>query len=122
MFNVNYVFIIGAVTVIALGQIMFKYAAQQLRIDACQTYEEVLRNNIYPVGLVLLACTLYLISTVAWVQALRTVPLSIAFMFNSLAFVMVPAAGFFLFGEQMPKYFFPGLLMIIGGILLVSRG
>lgn len=122
MFNTNYIYIIGAVTVIALGQILFKYAAQQLQIDAGQTYEQLLRDNIYPFGLVLLACTLYLISTVAWVQALRTVPLSIAFMFNSLAFVLVPAAGFLLFGEQMPKYFFPGLLMIICGILLVSRG
>jgi drug/metabolite transporter (DMT)-like permease len=72
--------------------------------------------------LVLLALVLYLISTIAWIQALRTIPLSIAFMFNALAFIIVPFAGFILFGEQMPRYFLPSAAMIIGGIILVSMG
>jgi multidrug transporter EmrE-like cation transporter len=42
-------------------------------------------------------------------------------MFNSLAFVLVPLAGFLMFGEQMPRYFILGLVMIIGGIYFISR-
>lgn len=122
MFSLNYIFIVGAVIVIAVGQITFKYAAQQLRILPSQTYPAILLDNLGPLSLVAAALLLYLISTIAWVQALRTVPLSIAFMFNSLAFVLVPAAGFALFGEPVPRLFLPGLAMIIGGIILISRG
>jgi drug/metabolite transporter (DMT)-like permease len=43
-------------------------------------------------------------------------------MFNALAFIIVPFAGFILFGEQMPRYFLPSAAMIIGGIILVSMG
>jgi multidrug transporter EmrE-like cation transporter len=121
MFNLNYIFILCAVAVIAFGQVAFKYAALQLRVDAARSYYDLLRDNLLPIGLVLLALALYLISTVAWVQALRTVPLSVAFMFNSLAFVVVPTAAFLLFGEKMPAYFVPGLLMIVGGIFLITR-
>ncbi len=122
MFNMNYIFIVGAVIVIAVGQITFKYAALQLRIVPSQTYLAMLLENIWPLSHVAAALLLYLISTIAWVQALRTVPLSIAFMFNSLAFVLVPAAGFALFGEPVPRFFLPGLVLIVGGIILVSRG
>ena len=123
MYNINYVFIVGAVLVIALGQIIFKYAAGHLRIDALdETYYELLLRNVFPLSLVLVALVLYLMSTLAWVYALKTVPLSVAFLFNSLAFVLVPLAGFVLFGEQMPRYFLPGVLLIFSGIFLVSQG
>ncbi|RAI42490.1 hypothetical protein CH341_19280 [Rhodoplanes roseus] len=75
-----------------------------------------------PILLVTLALALYLMATIAWVQALRSVPLSVAFMFNSLAFVLVPVAGFVVFGEPIPRFFLLGLALIIGGILLVTYG
>jgi len=121
MFKMNYVFIIIAVFVIACGQIIFKYAAQSLRIKAGQSYIDLLLDNIFPIALVLLALALYVMSTVAWIHALRTTPLSIAFMFNSLAFILVPVGAFLLFGEQVPRFFLPGLMMIIGGIFLILR-
>lgn len=122
MFSINYIFIVGAVIVIAIGQITFKFAAQSLRILPSQSPLALLRDNAMPLSLVALALLLYLLSTIAWVYALRTVPLSIAFMFNALAFVIVPVAGFLLFGEQVPRFFLPGLLLIVGGIALVSLG
>lgn len=120
MFNINYIFIIFAVAVIAIGQITFKFAAQSLRILPSQSLLTLLRDNAWPFSLVALALFFYLLSTLAWVQALRTVPLSVAFMFNSLAFVIVPVAGFLLFGETVPRFFLPGIALIITGIALVS--
>lgn len=122
MFNISYVFIVFAVIVIAIGQIMFKFAAQNLRVVSTQSALDLLRDNAMPISLVAVALALYLISTVAWVHALRSVPLSVAFMFNSLAFVIVPVAGFLLFGEQVPRFFLSGVLLIVGGIVLVSLG
>lgn len=122
MFNLHYVFIAAAILVIAAGQVMFKYAAQQLRDDPDQGYGVLLRENSLALSMIALALMLYLIATVAWIQALRTVPLSIAFMFNSLAFVLVPIAGFALFGEPVPRFFLIGLALIIAGIFVVSLG
>ncbi|OHV89174.1 hypothetical protein [Mesorhizobium sp. ORS 3428] len=120
MFSINYIFIIFAVAVIAIGQITFKFAAQSLRILPSQSLLTLLRDNAWPFSLVALALFFYLLSTLAWVHALRTVPLSVAFMFNSLAFVIVPVAGFLLFGEQVPRFFLPGIALIVTGIVLVS--
>lgn len=121
MSSLNYLLIAGAVVVIACGQIMFKYAAQRLSFPDGASLPLLLSSNLQPIALVLLAVTLYALSTAAWIQALRTVPLSVAFMFNSLAFVLVPGAGFLLFGEAVPRYFALGLVMILGGIFLVTR-
>jgi multidrug transporter EmrE-like cation transporter len=120
MFNINYVFIVFAVVVIAIGQITFKFAARSLRFLPSQPPLALLRDNALPLSLVALALFLYLLSTLAWVQALRTVPLSIAFMFNALAFIVVPVAGFLLFGEPVPRFFLPGIVLIIAGIVLVA--
>lgn len=122
MINVNYIVIIGVVLVLAAGQITFKFAAQSIRILPSQTLFNLLRDNALPLSLVAVALLLYLLSAIAWVYALRTVPLSIAFMFNALAFVIVPAAGFLLFGEQIPRFFLPGLAFIVAGIILVAAG
>ena len=120
MFNINYIFIIFAVFIIAVGQITFKFAAQSLRILPSQSLLALLRDNAWPFSLVALALFFYLLSTLAWVHALRTIPLSVAFMFNSLAFIIVPIAGFLLFGEQVPRFFLPGIALIVTGIVLVS--
>jgi drug/metabolite transporter (DMT)-like permease len=121
MAKLDLVLILFSVAVIGIGQIIFKFAAREMKIDFGQSTILIVKTNLFPLGLVLLTVTLYCISTLAWVYALRTVPLSVAYMFNSLAFVLVPLAGFLMFGEQMPRYFILGLVMIIGGIYFISR-
>ena len=122
MSKVNYFLVLVAVAIIAVGQIIFKYSAQHLRIEAGRSWVDLFLANRFPAGLLLLAVFLYFMATIAWVQALRTVALSVAYMFNSLAFVIVPLVAFLLFGEHIPRFFLPGTIMIIGGILLVSWG
>lgn len=120
MFSINYILIVGVVMAIAIGQITFKFAAQSLRIIQWQSPLAFLRENAMPLSLVALALLLYMLSTIAWIYVLRTVPLSIAYMFNALAFVIVPVAGFLVFGEQIPRFFLPGLTFIVAGIIIIN--
>lgn len=120
MFNINYIIILSSVIIIATGQILFKLAARSIYIINEQTIIENIINNKTSVILVVSALLLYMASTVAWVYALRTTPLSVAFMFNSLAFVFIPVASFFIFQESLPRYFLVGTAMIIGGIILMT--
>lgn len=114
----NYLLVGIVVAVLAVGQITFKYAAKQL-VPADDLVSFVSRNTA-ALGFVAAALVLYALATVAWVQALRYVPLSTAYMFNAAAFVLVPSAGFLLFGEALPRFFLLGAAAIIGGIVLIS--
>lgn len=122
MFNINYLLIAAAVAVIAIGQVLFKYAAGLIVNDKGLTFFDLVSANRLPITIIILTLSLYMMSTVAWIQALRTVPLSIAFVFNSISFILVPAAGFVLFHEPVPRFFLPAVALIISGIVLMSRG
>jgi multidrug transporter EmrE-like cation transporter len=120
MSSLNYLLILFSVVVIGVGQVLFKLAARNLRAGPSQGYLGLLHDNAAPLLMIAVALLLYLISTVAWLKALRVVPLSVAYMFNSLAFVLVPLAGFILFSEPVPRFFLIGLALIVGGILVIS--
>lgn len=120
MFNLNYALVIASVSVICCGQLIFKVAAKNLVLSGEQAILPLIRANAFPLSLIAAALLLYLLSTFAWVYALRSIPLSIAFMFNALAFAIVPISAFLLFGEQVPRLYFPGLLLIVIGIALVT--
>jgi drug/metabolite transporter (DMT)-like permease len=120
MFDLNYFLVAVSVLTIAVGQILFKYAALNIRIVPDRTAYELICSNILSIGMVGLALLLYFVSTIAWIQALRTMPLSIAYTFNALSFLIVPIAGVVLFGEALPRFFIIGSLMIVFGISLVA--
>lgn len=109
-----------SVTTIAAGQLIFKSAATRILYDGSVGYLDNARINIIPLSMIAAALVLYFFSTVLWIQVLRTIPLSIAFMFNAFAFVMVPVASFFLFGENVPRYFIMSTVLITTGIVLLT--
>ena len=119
MFNLNYVLILASVMIISGGQLAFKYAANKIQVGSNATLVEMARVNVVPISIIVLALTMYLISTVAWVQALRSIPLSVAFMFNSLAFVIIPVLSWVFFGERMNSGMILGTFLIILGIAVI---
>src|SRR5688500_14297579 len=111
--NVNaYALALFSVVVIAIGQSIFKYSALRFTFTADQTSIQWVQSNVAPLAAVIGALSLYMISTVAWITALRTIPLSVAFMFNALAFAFIPIVSAMFFGEQLPRFLLPGLASI----------
>lgn len=115
-----YALALFSVTVIAIGQSIFKYSALRFTFTAGQTIIEWARDNVAPLTAVIGALSLYMISTVAWITALRTIPLSVAFMFNALAFAFIPVVSMLFFNEQLPRLLIPGLILIAAGIYLIT--
>ena len=109
-----------SVIVIAIGQTIFKFSALRFDFAAGQSPAEWIQRNIMPLSAVIGALSLYIISTVAWIAALRTLPLSVAFMFNALAFAFIPIVSTLLFGEQLPRFLIPALVLIASGIYLIN--
>jgi drug/metabolite transporter (DMT)-like permease len=100
---------------IAAGQILFKRAAGQLSGAGNWLVELAQLPTMW------VAIALYAGATLLWVRILTTIPLSRAYPFVALAFVLVPAAGYLFFNESItPKYAF-GTALIVAGVIVAAR-
>ena len=102
--------------VLAAGQILFKRAAVQ--IGSAQSPSWIL--DIARLPTMWVAVALYAAATLLWVRILTTVPLSRAYVFVALAFVIVPAAGYFLFDEALSVRFIIGTVLIVAGVMVAA--
>ena len=102
---------------IAAGQILFKRAAAQLTPGAGSGW--LLELARLPA--MWMAIALYAASTLLWVRILTTVPLSRAYPFVALAFVLVPAAGYLLFHEAINARYAFGTALIVVGVVVAAR-
>jgi multidrug transporter EmrE-like cation transporter len=119
--NLNaYALALFSVIVIAIGQSIFKYSALRFNFASGQSLMQWVQHNFVPLAAVAGALSLYMVSTVAWIAALRTIPLSVAFMFNALAFAFIPIVSTIFFAEQLPRFLIPGLGAIALGIYLIT--
>ncbi len=112
----NYTIILACVVVVAMGQLLFKTVASRLGNQGL----EVLLTDYRTAGILFTALALYGMSTIGWVLALRGVPLSTAYLFMSLSFVIVPTMAWWFFGETISLRFLIGSLMIMAGIVLAA--
>ncbi|MGB7279972.1 MAG: EamA family transporter [Pseudolabrys sp.] len=100
------------------GQLLFKMAANSYGTANVGTGERllVLFCNLY----FLSALVLYAGFALLWVWILSFTPLSRAYPFVALAFVLTPLLAGSLFGETISPRLIIGLLLILGGLFFVS--
>jgi drug/metabolite transporter (DMT)-like permease len=101
---------LACVLLLAVGQLLFKAAAGQWRIDGWTW--ATMRSFLSPAMLV--ALVIYAIATVLWVYVLREAPLVLAYALFSLAFVVTPVLAHFVLGEPL------GIRTLIGGAVIVA--
>ncbi len=106
--------IIAIVVTIAIGQVLFKYAANSIK-SADYIWQIPVLMPLF------VAFAIYGLSTLAWVWILQSVELSRAYPFMALAFLLVPAASYIVFGERLDARYALGILLIVGGVVLVGR-
>ena len=98
------------------GQLLFKEAA--LRVPSEGTLPErllALAHNAY----FLAALAVYLALSLVWVWLLRFTPLSRAYLFVALSFVLVPLAAAVAFDEPLSGRFLLGAVLTVCGLILV---
>jgi drug/metabolite transporter (DMT)-like permease len=99
------------------GQILFKLAAD--RSGAAGSLGERLlglaANPFFIAALVLYAAL-----TIFWVWILTFTPLSRAYVFVALAFVLTPFAGMAFFGEQISARLLIGIALVVVGLAFAS--
>ncbi len=105
--------ILACVAVMTLGQLLFKQVA--INYNKIGTLLDV-----SVIGLLLVAGSMYLVSSGLWVWALRSVEISKAYPYFALGFVFVPLLGAWLFGESLTLRYGLGVMLIVIGVSLTS--
>ncbi|MBY7783169.1 EamA family transporter [Vibrio fluvialis] len=113
----NVLLILVCVFGISVGQILFKLASPY--------FPQVLSTNSL-IGFLFnkylfSALIIYGFATILWVYALRLVPLSIAYPFMALAFVIVPILGAIFLNESFQWNTLIGAGLIMIGLLVIVR-
>ena len=107
-----------AVASAATGQVMLKHGMQVATARAAHSGGSLaLRAATSP--WVLLGLVVFGISAVAWLAALSRVPLSVAYPFNALGYLVILTASVVVLHERANVLTWLGSLMVVSGLLIV---
>jgi multidrug transporter EmrE-like cation transporter len=107
-----------AVVSAAIGQVMLKHGMQVASARAAHSGGSLaLRAATTP--WVLLGLVVFGVSAVAWLAALSRVPLSVAYPFNALGYLVILTASVIVLHERASALTWVGSLMVVSGLLLV---
>ena len=111
--------VIGLVTFaasMATGQVLFKLGA--LKAPPAEGLGGWAVLVLQPV--VIAALTLYAASTLLWLWLLQRIPLTTAYPFAALAFLLVPFGGWLFFKEPLNARYLLGVGLILSGVIVTS--
>jgi drug/metabolite transporter (DMT)-like permease len=101
---------------LASGQVLFKLAGRDTAV--IRQWSDL--PGLFGSHWLWVALIVYGIATLLWVVLLQRVPLSKAYPFAALGFVLVPAAAWWLFGERITPHYLVGAALIVTGIITIS--
>lgn len=114
--------ILASVGLSALAQVLLKAGTAASRDAATaaagtvfSSYQAMLSSPMTLAGL-----AAYAASALLWLRVLTAVPLSQAYPFVALGFVLTTAAGIVIFGEPVVATRVAGTVLILAGVLLVG--
>lgn len=111
----EYALIVASVGLAAVGQVLMKLGTARLGGGGlAQTIGSGLGEPLVVVGILS-----YVVSSAVWLVVLSRVPLSLAYPFGALAYVVVVTVAL-LTGERITWVRWLGVLLIVGGISLVG--
>ena len=108
--------LIGYPLLLAAGQLLFKRTAT--RLVGLPMPEQLLTLLVQPSFYA--ACLLYAAATVLWVWLLTYIPLSAAYPFVALSFVVVPIASWWFLGEPLGRRYWMGIGLIVAGVSVIA--
>lgn len=100
---------------IAAGQVLFKMTSQKLAANDSAPFYSIAVNPVF-----LLALSIYGGATLLWIYILKAVPLSYAYSFMALTFVIVPLFAALWLNETLSLKYALGAGLIIAGLIIVQ--
>ena len=111
--NIDTVLLAATLLLLSLGQILFKLASKGISFgDPRSLLSPSLLSGLFVYGL----------ATIMWILVLKRLPLSLAFPFYGLTFLLVPLLAHFLIGEKIGYQTLLGGGIIMFGVFVTSWG
>lgn len=103
---------------ISAGQVLFKLAGGRIDGREASGITGLLYTLFDP--FLLSAFAIYGSATILWVYVLRSIPLSQAYPFMALSFVLVPLASYLFFGETLGLRYWIGAGLLLSGMVVMN--
>lgn len=107
--------LIATPIMIAAGQVLFKQTSERLITRSDAGFLSIAFDPIF-----IAALFLYGFATLIWIYVLKTVPLSYAYSFMALTFVIVPLLSILFLGETLSWRYGVGSALIISGLVIAQ--
>ncbi|WP_227394349.1 EamA family transporter [Jeotgalibacillus aurantiacus] len=111
---IYFLMVLNAILLVT-GQILWKIAVSKHESLSAGTMVKVILSPLFIGG-----GLLYVIATGLWLYILSVMPLSIAYPFQSISYVLGAMAAYLLFKETITKRQITGFLVIIFGVYLIA--
>jgi drug/metabolite transporter (DMT)-like permease len=115
---ISLAFLLFAVLSAAAGQVILKHG-MTLATESATKNGTSLAIRAITSPWVLLGLMVFAISAVAWLTTLSRLPLSIAYPFNALGYLIILTASTFLLNERTNIWTWVGTAFVAGGLLIV---
>jgi drug/metabolite transporter (DMT)-like permease len=119
-FMQNYLPIFGTLLLTVAGQLLLKWRALATRPPLPASGKLSYLMTMFTDPYVWLGLGGAVLASVCWVLAVRQTPLSVAYPFMALSFLLVPAAASVLFGESISAGQYAGMATIVAGVALTA--
>jgi len=104
----------------AFGQMFMKLGLKERPIDLAQLASFKLFETIFQ-RYVFVGVVMYMLAVLLWFVVLSKAELSFAYPLISLAYIMTAFIAYFVFGERISLIRWVGILLILGGVFLITR-
>ncbi|MCG3418009.1 EamA family transporter [Oceanobacillus sp. M65] len=112
----NYILLVINILLLVSGQMLWKTGMAHLSPVGLHTILHVVKSP-YIIG----GGLIYVLATGIWLYLLTRMPFSIAYPFQSLAYVLGIFIGFALFKETVTPIQWAGAAVIVFGVYLIAR-
>lgn len=111
----NLCLLLASICLGSVGQVLMKAGANQVHIEKAIDLIQVIFSPQVLIGLLA-----YALSSIIWLVVLTRLPLSVAYPFGALSYVLVVLTSAML-GEQISISRLIGVSLIIGGIIIIGN-
>ena len=115
-----FLLILGSVSLSALAQMCLKAGTSRPDTNGAESAVQEL-TGLLQSPLVYLGLGLYGLGAILWLFVLARVPLSLAYPFVGIGFILTAAAGAVVFQENLNVTRIAGTMLIAAGCVLVAR-
>ena len=123
-FILNHLYLLLAIFFGVVSQLIIKWQMSAFSFNDYETWQDkfALAFSMFLNPYIIISLILTLLSGVSWMIAMTKFEISYAYPFTLLGLVLVTTFSVIFFGESVNTYKISGILIIILGIILISKG